>query len=210
MDERQSPFCLDSMVMATVLQVCVGRARPLRLPGGRTLLSGIGKAPVTGPVAVSPLGLDGDEQADLSIHGGLAKAVYAYPVEHMAFWREQRRAHGVSLFDETLPPGFVGENLTLAGLLESEVWVGDTLHFDGSDCVLRVTVPREPCGKLAAVMGYAEAARQMVREARCGFYLAVEVPGELAAGMALTLLPGQRALSIPDAIRARWARHRNG
>ena len=75
------------MVMARVLQVCVGTARPLRLPGGRTLLSGIGKAPVAGTVMARALGLDGDEQADLNVHGGLQKAVYAYPSEHMAFWQ---------------------------------------------------------------------------------------------------------------------------
>ncbi|HOB66983.1 MOSC domain-containing protein [Ottowia sp.] len=184
-------------------------AAPLRLPGGRSVLSGIGKRPVAGPVAVGKLGLQGDEQADLNVHGGLHKAVYAYPAEHYAAWHAQRRAHGVSLFDEALPPGFLGENLTIEGLLETEVWVGDTLRFDGSACVLRVTAPREPCGKFIAVMGYAEAARQMVREARCGWYLAVDEPGELAPGMAMTLQPGRRALSILDAIRAKWARHRH-
>lgn len=198
------------MVMARVLQVCVGTARPLRLPGGRTLLSGIGKAPVAGTLMARALGLDGDEQADLNVHGGLQKAVYAYPFEHMAFWREQRRAHGVSIFDEALPPGFMGENLLVEGLLESALWIGDRLHVDGSACVLRVTAPREPCGKFTAVMGFAEAARLMVREARCGFYLAVDAPGVLQAGATLRLTAGQRGLRVADAIRAKWARHRHG
>lgn len=193
-----------------LLHVCVALAQPLNV-GGRKVLSGIGKRAVAGPVAVGRLGLAGDEQADLSVHGGLHKAVYAYPSEHLPFWQDARRAGGASLFDEVLPPGFMGENLTLAGLLEAQVFIGDTLTFAGSDCVLRVTAPREPCGKFVAVMGLKDSARTMVREARCGFYLAVEVPGELQAGMAAQLLPAaQRTYSIPDAIRAKWAKHRNG
>ncbi len=192
-----------------LLHVCVGQARPLTV-GGRKLLSGIGKRAVAGPVAVGPLGLAGDEQADLSIHGGLAKAVYAYPSEHLAFWQAARREGGASLFDEPLPPGFMGENLLVEGLLESALWIGDRLHVDGSACVLRVTAPREPCGKFTAVMGFAEAARLMVREARCGFYLAVDAPGVLQAGATLRLTPGLRGLRVADAIRAKWARHRHG
>ena len=190
-----------------VLSVNVGAACPLRV-GERSVLSGICKVPVVGPVWARALNLDGDEQADLSVHGGLQKAVYAYPVEHLAFWRHERQARGASLFDEELPPGFMGENLTLAGLLEQELWVGDRLRFEGSEVLLRVTAPREPCGKFIVVMGFAEAARVMVRSARCGFYLAVETPGPLAAGMRLHVEPGARALSIPDAIRAKWAKHR--
>ena len=201
---------MNSDAEIRLLHVCVGQARPLMV-GGRPLLSGIGKQAVPGPVAVAPLGLAGDEQADLSIHGGLSKAVYAYPSEHLPFWQAERRAGGVSLFDEPLPPGFMGENLTLSGLLEAQVFIGDTLRFDGSDCVLRVTAPREPCGKFVAVMGLKDAARTMVREARCGFYLAVDAPGDLQAGMAVQPVPAkQRTYAIPDAIRAKWAKHRNG
>ena len=192
-----------------LLSVNVGPARLLRV-GDRTLLSGIRKTPVNGPVQAAPLGLAGDEQADLNVHGGLQKAVYAYPSEHLPYWQAARRAGGASLFDEALPAGFMGENLTICGLLESDVWIGDTLHVDGSGCVLRVTMPREPCGKFTAVMGLADAAQRMVREARSGFYLAVEVPGDLRAGSALRLMPGPRRLSVAEAIRGKWARHRNG
>ena len=182
----------------------IGTARPL-MAGGRRVLSGIGKHAVAGTVAVGRLGLAGDEQADLSVHGGLDKAVYAYPAEHYAFWQAQRQAQGVSLFDEPLPPGFVGENLTLRGLLEADVWVGDMLHFP--DCSLRVTEPRQPCFKFNAVMGYLSATRDMARSGRCGWYLAVVQPGSLAAGQAFTLEPGRRALAIPVAFASKRAKY---
>ena len=135
-------------VAARLISVNLGLARPL-LASGRRVLSAIGKEPVAGPVAVARLGLAGDEQADLSVHGGLDKAVYAYPAEHLAFWQAKRLEHSVSLWDEVLPSGLVGENLSLQGLLEAQVWVGDELHFPG--CVLRVTAPREPCYKLSLI-----------------------------------------------------------
>ncbi len=185
----------------------IGTARPLMagVAGGRRVLSGIGKRAVAGPVAVGRLGLAGDAQADPSVHGGLDKAVYAYPAEHYAFWQAQRQTQGVSLFEEDLPPGFVGENLALRGLLEAEVWVGDTLHFP--DCSLRITEPRQPCFKFNAVMGYAEATRDMVQSGRCGWYLAVVQPGSLAAGQTFTLQPGRRALAIPVAFASKRAKH---
>lgn len=187
-----------------LLSVNTGSARPLRI-GSRSFLSAIGKSAVAGPVAVGRLGLHGDEQADPSVHGGLDKAVYAYPSEHLAFWQAQRRAHGVTLFDEVLPPGFVGENLSLAGLLEREVWIGDTLHFPG--CVLRVTAPREPCFKFNAVMGLSQAGRLMMQHACPGFYLAVVQPGPIEAGQPFALVPGVRGLSVLDAFAAKRIKH---
>lgn len=193
--------------MAPTLQlysVNVGAARRLRI-GERQILSAIGKAPVAGPVAVGRLGLEGDEQADLSVHGGLDKAVYAYPAAHYAFWKAQRRERGISPLDDTLPPGFLGENLTVEGLLEHEVYVGDRLHFP--DCVLRVTAPREPCYKFNAVMGFAQAGRAMAIAGCCGYYLAVEQTGTIAAGQRAELEPGQRGLSIAQAFAAKFAKH---
>ena len=169
------------------------------------MLSAIGKQAVQGAVPVGRLGLMGDEQADLTLHGGLDKAVYAYPHEHYAYWLTQRRAHSVSLFDEVLPPGFVGENLTLEGLLEADVWIGDELHF--AHCVLRVTEPRHPCGKFNAVMGYARASRDMATALCSGFYLAVDEAGSIAAEEACTLVPGKRGLSVAEAFRAKRAKH---
>lgn len=169
-----------------LMGVQVGKAVPLQA-GGRSVMSGMRKSAVTEPVAVRALGLAGDEQADLTVHGGLSKAVYAYPVEHYEFWREQRRALGLSA---DLPFGSLGENLTTAGLLERSLYVGDKLRFP--DCVLRVTQPRKPCFKFVAVMGDPQAARKMVQTGFCGFYLAVERPGGIAAGQSCELIEGPR------------------
>lgn len=88
----------------TLRNVNIGKAKPLRM-GGRHIMSGIGKSSVQGELAVTRLGIEDDERVELSIHGGIDKAVYAYPIEHYAFWQQQRKIHGVSLFDEDLPPG---------------------------------------------------------------------------------------------------------
>jgi len=125
-------------------------------------------------------------------------------VEHLAFWQAQRQQHGLA--SAALPPGFMGENLTVQGLLEHEVYVGDRLHFP--DCTLRVTAPREPCYKFNAVMGFVQAGRAMAQTGRCGFYLAVERPGSLEAGQHARLEPGQRALSIAQALAGKWAKHK--
>ncbi len=193
------------IMCAQLISVNVAQAQPL-MAGGRKILSAIGKRGVAGSLQVGKLGLAGDEQADLSVHGGLEKAVYAYPVEHYAFWRAARREFGVSMFDEDLPHGFMGENLTISGLLEAEVFVGDELVF--ANCRLRVEAPREPCFKFAAVMGFAQAGKLMVQEARCGFYLSVVETGSLQAGEGFTHIAGARRLSIADAIRGKMAKHR--
>ncbi|TNF59163.1 MAG: MOSC domain-containing protein [Burkholderiales bacterium] len=187
-----------------LLSVNTGTVAPLQVDA-RRFSSAIGKRPRQGAVAVGLLGLDGDEQADPSVHGGLAKAVYAYPVEHLPFWQERRRRAGVSLFDEELPPGFLGENLSIAGLLETGVWIGDRLRFP--DALLRVTAPREPCFKFNAVMGLPDAGRQMMLGLCSGFYLAVEESGSLCAGQSFELLPGPRGLRVSEAFAARRLKH---
>ena len=188
----------------TLLSVNLGVARPL-MASGRKVMSAIGKTAATHAIAVKRMGLDDDEQADPSVHGGLDKAIYAYPQEHYAFWQTRRLELGLSLFEETLPHGFMGENLTLQGLLEQDVWVGDELHFAG--CVLRVSEPRQPCFKFNAVMGYDQAARDMVHRGYCGFYLAVNAPGQISAGESFRLVPGPRNLSIREAFNAKRIKH---
>jgi MOSC domain-containing protein YiiM len=187
-----------------VVSVNTGALRTLRI-GSRNVLSGIGKTSVEGSVAVMPLGLMGDHQADLSVHGGLDKAVYAYPVEHYAFWEAQRQQHGANLFTESLPPGSVGENLTLEGLLETDVWIGDLLHFPG--CSLRVTAPREPCYKFNAVMGLQEAGRLMMEQLCPGFYMSVARPGTIEVGQAFRLEHGTRGLRVSEAFATKRVKH---
>jgi MOSC domain-containing protein YiiM len=173
--------------------------------GGRKLVSAIGKTTASGPIEVGVLGLVGDEQADLSVHGGLSKAVYALPSEHLAWWQAQRQTHGATMFEETLSPGYLGENLSLQGLLEQDLFLGDRLDF--GDVVLRVTQPREPCGKFNAVMGYALAAKDMVQSGRCGFYLAVEQPGLLKAGDTCHVLAGSRSTRVTEALQHKAWKH---
>lgn len=168
------------------------------------VLSGIRKKPRTGSIAVGPLGLDRDEQADLSVHGGLSKAIYAYPVEHYPFWQTVRGQAQVAGAEAPLVHGSIGENLTLAGLLEDQVWIGDVLRF--ADCELAVSEPRYPCFKFNAVMGFNKAAKLMMQSAWCGFYLAVRRPGTLTAGETFELIPGSREVGIAELFRAKIAK----
>ena len=190
--------------MPQVLSVQLGLARRIRI-GERSILSAYGKQPVLGAVPVLPLGLLGDEQADLSIHGGLEKAVYAYPSEHYAFWQDARRQAGLGGIDDSLPHGSLGENLTLEGLLETGVWAGDVLKFPG--CELRVTLPREPCYKFNAAMGFGRASRLMAQTGFCGFYLAVQTPGTLRAGDSFDVIAGRRGVGIPALFAAKLSKH---
>jgi len=190
--------------MSTLLSLQTARARRVQIDG-RSVLTAIHKQPVAGPVAVAAMGLAGDEQADLSVHGGLSKAVYAYPAEHYPFWLAARTKAGLTAIDEALPYGSLGENLTLSGVLEAGVWVGDVLQF--AHCALRVTEPRQPCYKFNAAMGFSGASKTMALKGCCGFYLAVDQAGTLSAGECFELLPGPRRLSISEAFRAKMFKH---
>jgi len=189
--------------MRQLLGIQIAHARRVNI-NGRAVLTAIHKQAVTGPVAVQRLGLAGDAQADLSVHGGLDKAVYAYPSEHYPFWQDQRSAAGLCGIDDALPWGSLGENLTLSGVLERDVWVGDVLRF--GHCALRVTQPREPCYKFNAAMGFNTAGKLMAQQGCCGFYLTVEEPGTLQAGESFELLPGPRRLDIPQMFAAKMAK----
>ena len=188
-----------------IVSLNVARARPLAI-NGRPVMSAIGKHGVDGPVAARARGLDGDEQADLSVHGGLSKAVYAYPIEHYDFWRTVRAQARVALWDEPLPAGALGENLTLEGLLEADVFIGDRLRF--ADCELGVSEPRFPCFKFNAAMGFAQAGKLMAQSGWCGFYLAVSRPGTLRAGETFEFVPGPREVGIVELFRSRLAGRR--
>ena len=161
-----------------------------------TVMSGIRKLPMTGPVPVRLMGLQGDEQADLSVHGGVSKAVYAYPHEHYAFWQTVRAQAGAAVWGDTLAPGSMGENLTLRGLLETELFVGDMLRLP--NCLLAVSEPRFPCFKLDAALGFGHAVKMMSQSGYCGSYLVVLEAGTVCAGDAIELLPGPREVNIRE------------
>jgi MOSC domain-containing protein YiiM len=186
-----------------VLSVNLGRARPLSV-AGRTVPSAIGKQPVAGPVAVHALGLDGDEQADPTVHGGLAKAVYAYPSAHFGFWQTVRAQARVAAWDAPVPPGLLGENLTVEGLTEDRLWVGDRLVLPG--CVLAVSEPRFPCAKFGAAMGFVQAVKLMSQSGFCGAYLGVIEPGRVQAGDPIRLEPGPREVNLRELFRSKLGR----
>jgi MOSC domain-containing protein YiiM len=191
------------MAAHRIRSINVATARPIEIDG-RRVMTAIGKRPVDTAVAVRTMGIEGDEQADLSVHGGLGKAVYAYPAEHYPFWQTVRAQAKVALWDEPLPAGSLGENLTLEGLLERDVFVGDLLRF--GDCELAVSEPRFPCFKFNAALGFKHAAKLMQQNGWCGFYLAVRTPGTLRAGESFELVAGPREVGIVELFRAKTRR----
>ena len=131
---------------------------------GKPVRSGIVKQPVTADsIYLDTLNLDGDRQADLTVHGGRDKAVYAYPVEHLPLWNEE--------LGTAFGPGTFGENLTTTGWLEDEVRIGDVWAW--GEARLQVSQPRSPCYKLATVTGRPDLLRRLVRTGRTGWYLRV-------------------------------------
>jgi MOSC domain-containing protein YiiM len=179
--------------------VNVGRSQPVQIDG-RQVVTAYGKRPVEGPVAVRALGLAGDEQADLTVHGGLGKAIYAYPLEHYAFWQVVRAQARVAAWDAALPMGALGENLGLRGLLEGDMWIGDFLRLP--NCMLAISQPRQPCFKFNHAMGFAQAGKLMRQSGYCGAYLSVIEPGSIQAGDEATLLPGPREVNLLELFRA--------
>lgn len=197
-----------------LLAVCAGRVAPLVVTergAPETVASGIAKTALSrldAPVAVrvGPMGVDGDEQADLTVHGGLDKAVYVYPLGHYAFWQTVRAQAGVPpsgpadpLTGTSLAPGAMGENLLVEGLLETEVWIGDRLRI--GEVELRVESPRQPCYKFNARMGFKWATKMMVQSGYTGFYCSVLRQGSLAAGDGISLAPGPRVLTVAQTHR---------
>lgn len=161
-----------------IISIQVGRPR-LVVAKGHTVSTAIFKEPVTGPVMLRTLNLDGDRQADLNVHGGPTKAAYAYPAEHYAYWREE--------FPEMeLPWGMFGENFTLEGLDESSVNIGDRFRLGGAEVM--VTEPRMPCSKLGIKFGRTDIIRRFLASGRTGFYFSVQREGMVEAGDAIKLI----------------------
>jgi len=156
----------------TLVSVQVGRPRTVRWRG-RVVTTGIYKEPVTGRILLRRFNLDGDQQADLTVHGGRDKAVYVYPSEHYTFWRKE-------LPGNPLPYGSFGENFTSEGLDERSVHIGDRFRIGGA--VVDVTQPRLPCYKLGLRFGRPDMPKRFHASGRCGFYLMVVEEGEVGAG----------------------------
>jgi MOSC domain-containing protein YiiM len=161
-----------------VVSVNVGLPRDV-VSKGRSVTTAIFKEPVEGRVQLRTLNLDGDRLADLKVHGGVHKAVYAYPAEHYDYWR--RELPGVEL-----PWGMFGENLTVEGLLEREVNIGDQFRIGSAELV--VTQPRLPCYKLAVKFGRDDIIKRFLESGRTGFYVAVQKEGEVGAGDSIEMI----------------------
>ena len=166
-------------------------ARPrLAIYKDQTVSTGIFKQPVFGPVQLRSLNLDRDRQADLAVHGGRFKAVYAYPSEHYDFWREE-------LPGTQLPPGMFGENFTTEGLFEADLHVGDRLQI--GTAVIMVRQPRIPCYKLALKFHRNDILARFLRSGRSGFYFSVEQEGVVEHGNSLAFLSREpEAITISE------------
>jgi MOSC domain-containing protein YiiM len=175
-----------------ILSLNVGLPREVSWQG-KVVTTGIFKEPVDRPVMMRTLNLDGDAQADLTVHGGANKAVYAYPSEHYDYWRAE--LPGVNL-----PWGMFGENFTTKGLLEETVYIGDKFRIGETEVM--VTEPRMPCYKLGIKFGRADIIKRFLASRRTGFYFAVAREGMVSAGAALELTGReQQEISVADITR---------
>jgi MOSC domain-containing protein YiiM len=175
-----------------VLSVNVGLPREVTWQG-KLVTTGIFKEPVNGRVMMRTLNLDGDQQADLTVHGGVSKAVYAYPSEHYGYWRTE-------LPGMDLPWGMFGENFTTEVLLEDAIYIGDRFRIGETEVM--VTEPRMPCYKLGIKFGRADIIKRFLASRRTGFYFAVVREGMVGAGDAVTLIEReQHEISVADITR---------
>ena len=175
-----------------LLSVNVGLPREVTSKG-KLVKTAIFKEPVEGRVVLRRLNLEGDRQADLSVHGGPSKAVYAYPVEHYEYWRKE--LPGVHL-----PWGMFGENFTTEGLREDEVHVGHRFRVGSAEVM--ATEPRLPCYKLWIKFGREDILKRFLQSGRTGFYFGVLREGEVGAGDAIERIDGaDSGVTIPDIVR---------
>jgi MOSC domain-containing protein YiiM len=161
-----------------IISINVGQPREVEWRD-QIVLTSIFKERVSGRVRVDRLNIEGDRQSDLTVHGGINKAVYVYPSEHYEFWRKE-------LPDADLPWGAFGENLTTSGLSEDDVRIGDRLAIGSAEFV--VTQPRMPCFKLTIRFGRPDMIKRFYRSGRSGFYLAIAKEGEIGTGDAISFV----------------------
>ena len=175
-----------------VVSVNVGKPQVV-LWNEKSVLTGIFKESVTGRISVRQFNLDGDGQADLSVHGGATKAVYAYPAEHYPYWRREYP-------DMDFPPGMFGENLTVEGLDEDSLHIGDRLRIGTAELI--VTEPRMPCFKLGVRFGRMDIVKRFLDSRKSGFYLAVKREGEVGAGDVIERIgTDARRVTVLDIVR---------
>lgn len=175
-----------------VISVNVGLPREV-IWKGKPVLTGIFKEPVEGRIELRSLNLDGDQQADLTVHGGADKAVYAYPVEHYDYWRHE-------LPDMDLPWGMFGENFSIEGVLEDAVSIGDRFRVGTAEVM--VTQPRMPCYKLGIKFGRADMVKRFLASHRSGFYFSVIQEGEVRIGDALEVIDrDDHQITVTDIVR---------
>ena len=183
-----------------VVSVNVGLPREV-LWKRRTVLTGIFKEPVAGRVMVRRLNLDGDRQADLTVHGGPEKAVYVYPADYYGAWRKE-------LPEMDIPWAMFGENLTVEGLRDDTVHIGD--QFRVGSALLVVTQPRLPCYKLCVKFGRDDMLKRFLISGRTGFYFAVLEEGDVAAGDPIILVKGdENAIPVSEITRLYLSDKRN-
>jgi MOSC domain-containing protein YiiM len=176
-----------------IVSINVGKPAAVE-SAGKTVSTGIFKSPVSGPVAVRRLNLDGDGQADLSVHGGVDKAVYAYSLDHYAYWEK-------TLGRSSLTPGSFGENLTIAGLNEGECCIGDCWRVGTAE--FAVTQPRQPCFKLGIRFRDDEMPKRFTKSGLTGAYLKVLREGSISVGDEVKVFArGQGKVSVLEAFRA--------
>lgn len=178
--------------MTRVVSVNVGT--PKKVSAGHvTVLTSIFKSPIEGRVDVRRYNIAGDQQSDLTVHGGPNKAVYCYPAEHYSYWTEQ-------LPEMDLPYGVFGENLTTEGITEEEVRVGD--RFRIGSALLQATQPRMPCFKLGIRFGRTDMVKQFWQSGRPGIYFSVLEEGDVAAGDRIEKIDqGPEEISLADVVR---------
>jgi MOSC domain-containing protein YiiM len=175
-----------------ILSVNVGLPRQVTWQG-KLVTTGIFKEPVKAPVMLRTLNLDGDQQADLAVHGGVDKAVYVYPSEHCGYWRAELPGVDLSW-------GMFGENFTTEGFLEETVYIGDRFRIGDAEVI--VTEPRMPCYKLGIKFGRADIIKRFLASRRTGFYFAVAREGMVSAGDAIEFIGrDQREISVADITR---------
>ena len=179
-----------------LLSINVSKPKPIQY-GGKTVHTGIFKEPMSGTVMLREKNIEGDGQGDLRVHGGTYKAIYGYPFEHYAYWQQELRRNDLTY-------GQFGENLTVEGLLEDAVYIGDVFQI-GETVRLQITQPRVPCFKLAYKMGLPDFPKEFLESRRVGFYFRVLEEGEITAGDTIARIKvASEPMSVTEIVNLRY------